>query len=70
MVIAISNTLVMLGLQTTAQEADNASKVKGILITVRDTAVKYASIAAKSAWNAITLIGTTIQNSSIFATIN
>ena len=69
LVVSISNTLTMLGLQTAAQEADNASKIKGTLISIKDTAVKYASIAATAAWNAITFIGTTIQNSSIFATI-
>ena len=69
LVVSISNTLTMLGLQTAAQEADNASKIKGTLISIKDTAVKYASIAATAAWNAITFIGTSIQNSSILATI-
>ena len=69
LVVSISNTLTMLGLQTAAQEKDNASKIRGTLVTIKDTAVKYASIAATAAWNAITSIGTAIQNSSIFSFI-
>ena len=69
LVVSISNTLTMLGLQTAAQEKDNATKIRGTLVTIKDTAVKYASIAATAAWNAITSIGTAIQNSSIFAFI-
>ncbi len=69
MVTAISNTLVMLGLQTTAQEKDNASKIRGTLVTIKDTVAKYASIAASASWNLITSAGTAIQNSSILAFI-
>ena len=69
LVVSISNTLTMLGLQTAAQEKDNATKIRGTLVTIKDTVVKYASIAATVAWNAITSIGTAIQNSSIFSFI-
>ena len=69
LVVSISNTLTMLGLQTAAQEKDNATKIRGTLVTIKDTAVKYASIAATAAWNAITSIGTAIQNSSVLSFI-
>ena len=69
LVVSISNTLTMLGLQTAAQEKDSASKIRGTLISIKDTAVKYASIAATAAWNAITSIGTAIQNSSVLSFI-
>ena len=67
LVVAISNTLTMLGLQTAAQEKDNASKVRGTLATIRDTIATKASAAAKYIWNGVTSAGTAIQNSSIFA---
>ena len=69
LVVSISNTLTMLGLQTAAQEKDSATKIRGTLVTIKDTAVKYASIAATAAWNAITSIGTAIQNSSVLSFI-
>tara|TARA_R110000772_G_scaffold252848_2_gene368356 strand:+ start:240 stop:3347 length:3108 start_codon:yes stop_codon:yes gene_type:complete len=69
LVVSISNTLTMLGLQTAAQEKDNATKIRGTLVTIKDTVVKYASIAATAAWNVITSIGTAIQNSSVLSFI-
>jgi len=67
LVVSISNTLVMLGLQTEAQQADNASKIRGTLVTIKDSIATKASAAAKFIWNGVTRMGTAIQNSSILA---
>ena len=67
LVVSISNTLTMLGLQTAAQEKDNATKIRGTLATIRDSIATKASAAAKFIWNGVTRMGTAIQNSSILA---